>query len=169
MARIAENFDDEPVFQAEAIEEIRLGEDGVLHIFHLGVLEQKSFDHLLLHVTDDKEIDLALATDERASEEDELHVRQGAEALHERTLALDGLGEHVTKVLVQREFRIHVVVLLPVLVARLHQTDLSEVLEFTSDAVDLLVQEARQFTDEILLFRVEQKRRQKLHPCLGAE
>src|SRR3989338_60693 len=93
MARVVEDFQNEPILEAQTVEEIGLGEDRILHVLHRWVLSEECLEHFFLHIADQEEVDLALRSAECAGKQDQLHVGQRLQAGDERALALNRLGK----------------------------------------------------------------------------
>ena len=66
----------------------------------------------------------------------------------------------------QGKIRIDVIVLLAIPMACAHEPDVPQILELSADGIDLLMQQPREFTNEILLFGMEEKCREELHARL---
>ncbi len=69
MPGVLEYFGHKTIFKAQTIEEIRLGEDGILHMAVLCILREERFHQFLANSPDEKEINLALRSTEAAGEE----------------------------------------------------------------------------------------------------
>ena len=162
MARIADDFGDEFVLQAQTIEEICFGEDGVLHVFQGGILEQQAFEHLFLNRPNNQQIDLALGLGKGTGKKNELHTGKLLERLDEWTLGLDVLTKDTLELFKERELGIDMVVLLTITMAGLHEANATKIFEFAADAVDLFSEQTRELTNEKLLLRMQQERTEKL-------
>lgn len=169
MPWIVQNLPDEAILETEPVEEICLGEDRVLHVLELRILEEERFDEFLLHGPDDEQIHFALGPRERPREDNELDVRQVLEARDDGALGLHFLAEETAQIRVERKFAIDTVVLLAIAVPCADEPDAPEVFEFTADAVDLFAEQPREFSDEVLTLGMEQERREQLHSRLRRE
>ena len=154
MARIADDLGNELVLKAQAIKEICFGEDGILHVLERWVLEEQAFEHFLFDWSNNEEVDFAFCLSKGTGEEDELHAAELLEGLDERALGLDVLTEDTLELLIERELRINVVVLLAIAMTRLHQTNAAEVFELATNGVDLFPKQTCEFTNEKLLLRM---------------
>ncbi len=168
--RIVHDLEDEAVAETQAVEEVRLREERVLHVPHRRILREEELDDLFLRVAHHEEIHLALRPDEAPRKLEKLKTREILERCDRGALPSPHLLlEHGLQLLVEDELRIGLVVLLAVLVPRAHEADPPEVLEFPADRIDLLAQETRKLTDEVFLFGMEEEDREKLHSRLGTE
>src|SRR3989344_5943299 len=86
MPGIIDDIQDKAVPETQAIEEVRLGEERVLHISHRCILREEELDHVLLRLSDDEEIDLAVRADEAACKLQKLKAREGLERRDDRAL-----------------------------------------------------------------------------------
>ncbi len=154
MTRIADDFGNELILEAQAVEEIRLREDGILHVLQCGILQEKTLEHFLLDRSNDKEIYLALGLGKRTGKKNELHTIELLQRLNKRTLGLDVLTEDTLELFIEGEFGVDVIVLFAVTVTGLYETNAAEVFELTTNGVDLLTEQTRQLTNEKLLLRM---------------
>lgn len=169
MSGVIENITYKPVFQTEAVEEVALRKDGVLHILEVLILKKERFHHFLADVSDEEQVDLRLRADECSREDDEIHDRELLQTGHNGTVCLDLLCKNAPKLVIEGKLLIYSVVLLPVPVAGTDESDAAEVLQFTANGVDLLVEETCQLTNEEFALRMHEERREELHPRLAAE
>jgi len=169
MPGIAQDLRHKAIFEAQAIEEIRLREDGILHMAVLCILREKRFHQLFPKIPDKEKIHFALRPTEIPGEEHQLHIGKITKSMDERTLPLHHFGKEGTKIAVQEKILLDTVILLAITVPGADETDPPEILQFTPDRVDLLTEEARQLTDEVFALGVKQERREKLHPGLRTE
>src|SRR3989344_4169226 len=84
-------------------------------------------------------------------------------------MSLNFLGKNSPQFMVERKLRINSIVFFTVTVSGFDKSDATQIFQFTTNRVNLFTQQSRQFADKIFLFRVQQKRREKLHSRLRTE
>lgn len=166
MSWIIENLKDEAILQAQAIQEIRLGEDGILHVFKARILGEQGLQNFFFDVADKEQVDFALCPAKIARKQDQFDMGQTLEACDKGALALNRLTKEAAKISIESEFGIDAVVFLTILVTRFHEPHAAQVFKFAANRVNLLIEEACKLTNKIFLLGVEQERREQLHTGL---